>query len=173
MATSEAFHLRRLRKDDAEAYRGLRLQGLRECPEAFGADWDDERAKPLQWFAERLARNVVVGGWTEGAQLLGIAGLRSSESPKSRHVAQLWGFYVAPEARRRGLAAAMLAALVDDSSKTLVSIRLTVVASNHAAVRLYESAGFQAFGCEPEALKIGDRYYDELLMRLRLRAQTG
>ena len=142
-------------------------------PRSSGADWDDERDRPLAWFADRLARNVVVGGWMEHDQLRGIAGLRAPESPKSRHVAQLWGFYVAPEARRRGLGAAMLAALVEDSGRKFESIRLTVVASNHAAVRLYASAGFQTFGREPEALKVGNRYHDELLMRLRLRPGTN
>ena len=160
--------LRRLRAADAGPYRALRLRGLCECPQSFGAAWEDESARPLEWFAERLDRNVVFGGLSESEALLGVAGLRSSDSVRSRHVAQLWGFYVAPEARRRGLAAALLHALIRHAEGQFEAIRLTVVSSNDAAVRLYEKAGFQTFGREPAATKVGGRYFDELLMRLPL-----
>jgi len=38
-----------------------------------------------------------------------------------------------------------------------------------AAMRLYHSLGFVAYGTEPCALKLGDQYLDEDLMILRLR----
>ena len=41
---------------------------------------------------------------------------------------------------------------------------LSVTASNAAAVRLYEGAGFQRYGLLPRALKIGERYHDKALM---------
>ena len=40
-------------------------------------------------------------------------------------------------------------------------IMLSVVTTQDAAVRLYGSLGFESFGCERCALKIGDRYLDE------------
>ena len=40
----------------------------------------------------------------------------------------------------------------------------SVTASNLAAVRLYEQAGFQRYGLLAKALKIGDTYYDKALM---------
>lgn len=43
-------------------------------------------------------------------------------------------------------------------------VRLTVVATNKAAVRLYERAGFEQYGLERQALKIDHDYYDEVLM---------
>jgi RimJ/RimL family protein N-acetyltransferase len=51
-----------------------------------------------------------------------------------------------------------------------VAIRLTVVASNEAAVCLYDKAGFRTFGREPDATKVGGRYFDDLLMRLPLQS---
>jgi RimJ/RimL family protein N-acetyltransferase len=48
-------------------------------------------------------------------------------------------------------------------------IRLTVVASNATAYRLYSRAGFEQYGLGRGALKIGDAYYDEALMALSLR----
>jgi RimJ/RimL family protein N-acetyltransferase len=45
---------------------------------------------------------------------------------------------------------------------------LTVVASNVAARRLYSAAGFEEYGLERRALKVGSEYYDEVLMALLL-----
>jgi RimJ/RimL family protein N-acetyltransferase len=57
---------------------------------------------------------------------------------------------------------------VIEQARTLVEeINLTVVASNTAAHRLYSAAGFEQYGLERRALKIGDAYYDEVLMTLR------
>ena len=46
---------------------------------------------------------------------------------------------------------------------------LTVVASNISAVRLYKGLGFEEYGLERRAMKIGSNYHDELLMALSLR----
>lgn len=43
--------------------------------------------------------------------------------------------------------------------------RLSVASSNRAAIRLYESFGFNAWAIDTEALKVGDVYHHETLMR--------
>lgn len=50
--------------------------------------------------------------------------------------------------------------------QTVEEVRLTVVATNTAAVRQYTRAGFNQYGLERRALKIGDDYHDEVLMAL-------
>ncbi|MFY9951539.1 MAG: hypothetical protein WAK27_22750, partial [Candidatus Sulfotelmatobacter sp.] len=40
-------------------------------------------------------------------------------------------------------------------------IMLSVATTQNAAVSLYRSLGFEPFGCERRALKIGDQYVDE------------
>lgn len=42
-----------------------------------------------------------------------------------------------------------------------VQLMLSVNAENLPAKRLYTSHGFQSFGLEPRAMKVGDRFYDE------------
>ncbi len=59
--------------------------------------------------------------------------------------------------------------VIDTAADTVEELRLAVVASNTTAVRLYTRRGFRAYGVEPRALKIGDRYHDEMLMALPLR----
>lgn len=164
--------LRRLTAADAADFRALRLEGLRSQPEAFGASWDEEASRPLPWFAERLERNVVIGGWRDGLMLLGTAGLHVPDAVKTRHKGVLWGMFVRPEARGTGLAAALVACLLEQAATIVEAVQLSVAATNTAAVRLYARAGFREYGVERRALKIGDRYCDGLLMEREL-AEPG
>jgi ribosomal protein S18 acetylase RimI-like enzyme len=166
---SPPFAVRRLGESDAAAFRALRLEALAAHPEAFGASWEVEAEQPPACFAERLARNAVFGGEVGDAGLAGVAAFAVPEAPKLRHKGVLWGMYVRPEARGTGLASALVARVLDHARGAPVEeVRLSVVASNAAAVRLYESAGFAAYGRERRALRVGDAYHDEVLMARRL-----
>jgi ribosomal protein S18 acetylase RimI-like enzyme len=49
----------------------------------------------------------------------------------------------------------------------LEQIKLTVATGQTAAVGLYASLGFESFGCERHALRVGEFYVDEEHMVLR------
>lgn len=161
------FEIRRFSTSNAVNYRDLRLDGLRAHPEAFGASWEEESTQPLAWFAGRLDRNVIFGGGPAGtSDLMGVVGFYVLDSAKQRHKGVLWGMFVQPEARRTGLAPSLVARVLEHAMQTVEEVRLTVVATNTAAVRLYERAGFKQYGLERRALKIGVDYHDEVLMAL-------
>lgn len=158
--------IRRLGATDAAAFRAIRLEGLERHPENFGASAEIEGAQPLAWFAERLAGSHV---FAAGGDLLdGVIGLRPQEAPKLRHKALIWGFYVRPAARGQGLGTALLAHAVAAAGGLVEELRLSAAAENTAAIRLYEAAGFTAYGREPRALRVRGRDVDELLMALQL-----
>jgi RimJ/RimL family protein N-acetyltransferase len=161
--------VRRLETDDVASYRELRLEGLKSHPEAFGASWEDEAGKPHSWWAERLEANTVLGGWIDSSPLLGVAGFHVQGATKHRHKGILWGMYVRPQARGSGLAASLVQRVIEHAESLVEQICLTVVASNAAAHRLYSAAGFEQYGLERRGLKVGDVYYDEVLMALPLR----
>lgn len=161
--------LRRLTPDDAESYRAIRLEGLQSRPDAFGSSWAEEREKPLAAFAARLEGNAVWGGWADGhADLAGVAGLMVPTSAKLRHIGTLWGMFVRPAARGQGLGALLVQRVIDEAAGRVEELRLTVVTTNEAAVRLYTRLGFEQYALDPRALKIDGRYYDEILMSHRL-----
>jgi RimJ/RimL family protein N-acetyltransferase len=160
--------IRRLEADDAAIYREIRLEGLRQHPDSFGASWEDEIAKPDAWWTERLESNTVFGGWIDGSPLLGVAGFYVPGTAKQRHKGVLWGMYVRPDARGTGLAASLLQRVIEQARPLVEEIRLTVMASNAVAHRLYSAAGFEPYGLERRALKVGDHYYDDMLMALPL-----
>lgn len=74
--------------------------------------------------------------------------------------------FVKAEARGTGLGRSLIARVLEHAASTVEEIRLTVVATNMAAIRLYKRAGFEQYGLERRALKIGEDYHDEVLMAL-------
>jgi RimJ/RimL family protein N-acetyltransferase len=161
------FKVRRLSAADAVSYRDLRLGGLRAHPEAFGASWEEESDQPLAWFADRLDRNVIFGGERAGAPgLRGIVGFYVPTGAKQMHKGVLYGMFVQPDDRGTGLPPALVARVLEHALQTVEEVRLTVVATNTAAVRLYKRAGFEQYGLERRALKICAGYHDEILMGL-------
>jgi RimJ/RimL family protein N-acetyltransferase len=65
----------------------------------------------------------------------------------------------------------LIATLLDLTRKdpSLEQVLLGVGAHNVAAIQTYQKFGFELYGTEPRALKVGSAYVDEQLMILRLR----
>ena len=57
----ERFAVRRLRPDEWQAYRAIRLQALSEAPDAFGATLEEALARPPESWAARLAEAAASG----------------------------------------------------------------------------------------------------------------
>jgi ribosomal protein S18 acetylase RimI-like enzyme len=160
---SGSFEIRRLSCDDALAYRALRLESLERHPDAFGASLDDERQMSGDDMIDRLARSTVFGAF-DAEGLAGTAGWYRMTGDKLSHRGALWGMYVRPRARRRGLGEALVHHVLDDARGNVEQIHLTVTTVNEPAHRLYERMGFVSYGLEPRALKVGGDYLDEVMM---------
>ena len=100
--------------------------------------------------------------------LRGVVGFYVPDGAKQRHKGVLWGMFIQPEARGTGLGPALVARVLEHAKQTVEEVRLTVVSTNVAAIRLYERAGFERYGLERRALKVGGSYHDEVLMALSL-----
>jgi len=167
------FAIRLLTADDATAFWALRLEGLASVPEAFGESADEHRKTTVEEHAQRLrnggAESFVVGAFDEEG-LAGTAGFYLDMREKRRHKGHIWGMYVAPRLRGQGAGEALLveALRVARQCDGLRSILLSVSETQPAARRLYERLGFSAYGVESEALRVGDRYLNEVFMVLKL-----
>ncbi|MBK5920795.1 hypothetical protein CCR80_07075 [Rhodothalassium salexigens] len=156
----------RLGADDVAVFRALRLAAMTRSPDAFNSTYGEELAKPDAWYAERLAADGVFAAGGR-AQPQGMVGVRRYPTAKARHKAWIYGLFVAPEARGRGVGQALVqAALTHAAAEVDVElVLLTVVTGNAPAIALYERMGFEAYGVEPRAMKTPDgTYYDDLLM---------
>jgi GNAT superfamily N-acetyltransferase len=164
--------VRRAEERDLAALRELRLEALRSHPESFGADYESSLAQPVEFWRDRLLPRpdgTAVFIADAGHTLAGMCGILPGSSPKTRHVAMIWGMYVRPEWRRRRLSEALLAACIDAARTAgMIRVRLAVVATNEAAIRCYRQSGFETYGVEPDAIRVGEDLFDELLMTRRV-----
>ncbi len=157
------YEVRKLTAEDAETFRSIRLESLEHHPEAFAASYEVEAQLALEEIARRLRKGAVFGGF-QGSDLVGVAGFSPLKSPRARHRGILWGMYVKESARGSGLAAALFQKVLEHARSRVEMIHLTAVTSNERALRFYKKMGFEGYGIERRALKIGDEYYDEELM---------
>lgn len=163
--------VRRLSAADAALFRDIRLEGLRCDPDAFSSTFEDESARKLSFFAERLAESAVFAAFRD-ARVLGTAGFHVQQGPKHRHKGTLWGMYVRPEARGAGIGASLVEAVLEHARRHVELIQLSVISGNSGARRLYERFGFAAYGLERHAAKYRGRYHDDVLMAKMLVAET-
>jgi len=164
--------IRLLRAADAAAFQRLRLEGLREAPASFAGSPEDEQDTPLAEVARRLEAPAGAGvlGAFDGEALVGIVGLARDTRAKLAHKGHVWGMYVHPRARGRGLGRELMQAAIAQARAMPGVERLTLVAdtTNAPAIALYESLGFVAYGREPDAVRIAGVPHEDLLMSLPL-----
>ncbi len=158
---------RRLKESDAESWLQLRLRALQLNPEAFGDSVAETEAMSSEDLLRRISsetefpQRFVLGAFDRNS-LVGIHGFRRERREKSSHKGYIWGMFVAPEARGRGVGKAMLTHLIDDVRETegIEQLILWVSTTSPRARSLYTAMGFERVGTEHRAMRIGDRYID-------------
>ena len=160
--------VRELVANDAGAFQALRLAALRECPSAFASSYEEEHLTPIAVVAKSLAANpdrCMLGASLE-SELVGMLGLQREKMRKLAHKAFIWGMYVSPGERRRGVGRQLIDhALVRARSMNGVrQVNLGVNAANAEAIALYEAAGFTKFGIERGFMLLDGELHDELHM---------
>jgi GNAT superfamily N-acetyltransferase len=166
--------IRRFTAREWPAYRALRLRSLADAPHAFGSSYAAEEAWAHELWMARLTAAEVSGRDcpllaesvdADGAMLGLVWAKCDAEDAGIVNLFQMW---VAPEARGRGVAAA----LVDEAVAWAASIdarlvQLGVVVDNQAAIQLYLRKGFGNAG-EPEPIRPGSALLEQT-MHLPLR----
>jgi RimJ/RimL family protein N-acetyltransferase len=163
--------IRRLTVDDAGPFLDLRRAALLDAPLAFLSSPEDDFAGSIDAVRTHLqqAPDAVVFGAFDPA-LVGVLGLYRDRHRKAAHKAHAWGMYVAAAHRGRGIAAALLAAVVAYARAMpgVAWVHLSVSDAAPAAARLYARAGFQPWGTEHDALRHEGRVANEHHLALRL-----
>jgi ribosomal protein S18 acetylase RimI-like enzyme len=158
--------IRQLTDQDGEALWNFRMLALETDPWSFVESPEQLRGIPEHEYAERLrsteSANFVFGAFDQ-QKLLGMVGFYQEIPAKRRHKGWIWGVFVAPEARGRGLGKLLMLRTIEKAKSLpeLDMILLTVSVGQPAPRKLYESVGFRPIGIEPRGLKIGNQHIDE------------
>ena len=103
--------VRALGVEEWEQYRTVRLDALQESPDAFVASLDEEKGYDEDFWRLRLQRSerllAEVDGRTVGVASVGQSKAEGEE--ENPRVAELFGLWVAPEARGTGVATRLVA----------------------------------------------------------------
>lgn len=135
--------------DDWQAMREIRLEGLRDAPDAFGSTYARDAAfEPAEWhrratrdgsFFAFIPEPAAPALLAEPAVPAGLAGGYEEEPG----VVELISMFVRPWARGHGVGEALVDTVVAwAKDRGATSVHLWVTESNKPALRLYERCGF-------------------------------
>ncbi len=145
-----------------EAVREIYAQGIATRNATF------ETTVPTwqEWDARHLPTCRLVA--KSGDEILGWAALSAvSRRFVYRGVAEV-SVYVAEQAQRRGVGAALLAALIEDSERNGIwTLQAGILAENAVSIHLHEKAGFRVVGTRERIGCLDGRWRDTVLMERR------
>src|SRR5205814_1269726 len=150
--------IRLLTAKHAETWWHLRLEALQNDPASFADSAEEHQNTTVETVRERLGdsttdRNFILGMFADG-KLAGTAGFYCNQHNKERHKGHIWGVYMRPESRGKGMARALMQEIIRRAQEIDGLEQILLVASAHLPARkLYESLGFEAYGVEPRSLK--------------------
>jgi ribosomal protein S18 acetylase RimI-like enzyme len=150
-----------------EEYRRLRLEALEGDPLAFNHLYDEEKDLAESEWKKRI-HGILFAIFND--RPVGMIKCFFGDTAKTRHVAELESFYVSGSYRGRGIGKELFKsalALIRDN-RGISKVKLTVNSEQKAAIGLYEKEGFAVVGRLRNEARVGDRFYDKLIMELLL-----
>jgi ribosomal protein S18 acetylase RimI-like enzyme len=145
MNEEKAYTVRRLCKGEGKLYQSIRLEALRESPEAFSASYDAALGRDMESW-DNQADAAAEGGdraifVLQAAEPVGLVALyRDPENPSQGELVQMW---IAPSERGGGLAEVLLNHLFEwAAGHSYETVRAEVTDGNQRALRFYLRYGF-------------------------------
>jgi ribosomal protein S18 acetylase RimI-like enzyme len=135
---SPAYQLRPAERADADFLWQLRQAAMRETVEKNWGKWDDTEQRQFfdRGFVPRQTAVILVDGRPVGRL----------DVNRSRMEFFLGIIELLPEVQGRGLGSAVIRDLLEEARAEQVPVRLQLIKSNTAALRLYERLGFKRSG---------------------------
>ncbi len=140
--------VRSIQADEGHLLREVRLAALRNAPNAFLETYDEVASDPDDVWAARAA-----GSTGEGDQLImvaldegkpvGMAGIAREIGQRRRHRATLWGVWLDPAHRGRGVGRQLVSTALDWArAREVRAVYLEVVENEDPSWSLYGRLGF-------------------------------
>ena len=131
--------IRQLTEDDWRLFSEVRLKALQTDPQVFGSNYElESKYSETDWRDRLRAKDLAVFLLFADETPIGITGVGVSRADPTRRTAFLWGSWLEPEFRRRGISDLMYKTRLDWArnqpgiEKIVVSHRASNVASKYA-----------------------------------------
>jgi len=137
--------IRRLPADRWRDYRNLRLEALKSDPSACGGSFEEEdRLAEEEW--RRRTQNALFA--LSDDRLIGMIVYAFDKELKTKHIAEIYGFYVSADHRGKGVGTRLLEYTLSTirRNRRTVMVRLYVNPEQRVAVKLYKKAAFVVTG---------------------------
>lgn len=143
--------VRRVRPEEGQRLRDVRLAALADAPGAFASSLDAEAVFPAGVWDERAVRSadardaVTYLAVAPDDRVVGlVTGLRSAEARATVELVSMW---IAPQERRQGAGRALVNAVLAWAGEVrATAVGLWVTRGNEPAQCMYESLGFVETG---------------------------
>jgi ribosomal protein S18 acetylase RimI-like enzyme len=155
---------------DWQKYKKIRLEALKNDPQAFSSFFGAECKLGDEEWQERLAsglckknKKIFIGVFDETNNFVAIGGAFTREDAREWCVVAV---YVAPECRRRGIGKVLLSAIIAELKKIggVEKLVLRVNRKQRPAVKLYKSFGFAIEETIKDQIMGDGEFHDEYEM---------
>lgn len=152
-------------------YKTFFIKGLKEYPDKFRIDIEDELKEPFP--TKGNAESFTLGAIDDDNQLAGVVSFKKQDENRKRlkHKGLLFRMYVDAACSGKGLGKLLVSEVIRRAKaiSDLTQINLTVVEHNNNAIKLYSCFGFETFALEKNAIRYNNEtYFNELQMSLQL-----
>lgn len=161
-----SIQLRVSTEDDWAVFRSLRLRALADSPDAFAVTRAEAGQESEAFWRERASGPHPVVLAFSGDRGIAMGGVYAPEDTAD---AFIWGMWVEPESRGKGLGSRIVRELVAYADG-LRRDAVLHVSEDNAARSLYEASGFVSTG-EWEPLRDGSDLRMELMRRVKASTQ--
>jgi len=154
-----------------EKFKEIRLEALKNNPEAFGSSYEEEvQRSDERWRISLANKNKTVFLALDRKIPIAIATISYESMIKMNHLANIYSVYVKPEYRGRAISSKLIKSILADvkKKKRIKKIKLNVVTTQLPAINLYKKFGFKIIAKLSKEVKLGKRYYDEYMMEKKL-----
>ena len=159
--------IRELTERELDEFLKVRTDSLKLNPNSFGSDPNlkIDKEKTRVDLKSKNEENFILGYYNHD-QMIGLVGFIRESGIKKKHKGFIWGVFVYPEFRGKGIGKELLKACLTKIAELngIVKVVLTVTHTSTEAIALYKRLGFNQFGIEKNSMKWKGVSIDEIYM---------
>ncbi len=155
--------IKKLSANDWQIFKELRLQMLKEEPQAFARTYDEVSKRTDEEWKENTENEEagILAVWLDGK----LAGMNGYYYPE-RSIVEIWGMFIRKEFRGMGLGKKLMGEIEKEIRKDggVKKIQVSVTSSQTAAFELYKKLGFREIKRMPNKTRLNGQSYEEILL---------